>query len=154
MAPDGGTVKRELSDEESRRPVLSDDEVLRVAELGLAIEREYGAPQDTECAFDPEGSVWMLQSRPITTVGGPEAQAAGQTVTGVEPLSPAMEPGVVLVRGLGAAPGRASGAVRLLRSLDEAQKLAVGDVLVTHMTSPDWVPLMRKAAAIVTDSGG
>jgi pyruvate, water dikinase len=64
-------------------------------------------------------------------------------VTG--PTSPAVETGVVLVRGLGAAPGRASGAVRLLRSLDEARKLAAGDVLVTHMTSPDWVPLIAAA---------
>ena len=154
VAPGGGTVKRELSAQESRRPVLSDDEVLRVAEPGVAIEREYGAPQDTEWAFDPDGRVWMLQSRPITTVGAPATPAAGQPVTSAEPVSPAVEAGVVLVRGLGAAPGQAIGAVRLLRSLDEAKKLAVGDVLVTHMTSPDWVPLMRKAAAIVTDSGG
>ena len=154
VAPSGGTVKRELSAEESRRPVLSDDEVLRVAELGVAIEREYGAPQDTEWAFDPDGSVWMLQSRPITTVGQPATPPAGPAVTSAEPVSAAVEAGVLLVRGLGAAPGQASGAVRLLRSLDEADKLAAGDVLVTHMTSPDWVPLMRKAAAIITDSGG
>ena len=154
VAPGGGTVKRELSTDESVRPVLSDDEVLRVAELGVAIEREYGAPQDTEWAFDPDGSVWMLQSRPITTIGPPPTPVAGQVDARVEPVGPAVEAGVVLVRGLGAAPGRASGAVRLLGSLDEANKLAAGDVLVTHMTSPDWVPLMRRAAAIVTDSGG
>jgi pyruvate, water dikinase len=65
-APGGGTVTRELSVEESRRPVLSEEEVLRVAELGLAIEREYGAPQDIEWAFDPDGNIWMLQSRRIT----------------------------------------------------------------------------------------
>jgi len=61
----GGTVARELSVEESCRPALSDEEVLRVAELGLAIEREYGAPQDIEWAFDPDGNIWMLQCRPI-----------------------------------------------------------------------------------------
>ena len=146
-AADGGTVTRVLDEEESRRPVLTDDEVLRLAELGMAIEREYGAPQDTEWAFSPEGRIWMLQSRPITTIGAPAAPAAegGQAET---------ETGTVLVRGLGAAPGRAGGAARLLISLAEAGKLAAGDVLVTHMTSPDWVPLMRKAAAIVTDSGG
>jgi pyruvate,water dikinase len=60
----------------------------------------------------------------------------------------------VLLRGLGAAPGRASGTARLLSTLDDAAKLTDGDVLVTHMTSPDWVPLMRKSVAIVTDSGG
>ena len=60
----------------------------------------------------------------------------------------------MLLRGLGAAPGHASGTARLLSSLDDAARLTDGDVLVTHMTSPDWVPLMRKAVAIVTDSGG
>jgi pyruvate,water dikinase len=147
VAADRGTVKRALRDEESRRPVLVDDDVLRLAELGLAIEREYGAPQDTEWAFDPEGSIWMLQSRPITTIGAPSSGARDEATM-------AVAVGAVLVRGLGAAPGRASGAVRRLRSLDEAPRLGAGDVLVTHMTSPDWVPLMRKAAAVVTDCGG
>ena len=86
----------------------------------------------------------MLQSRPITTVGQSATPTDGHAVTGAQPVSTAAEAGVVLVRGLGAAPGRASGAVRLLRSLDETTKLAAGDVLVTHMTSPDWVPLMRR----------
>ncbi len=147
VASDGGTTTRVLSDRESRRPVLDDEEVLRLAELGVAIEREYGSAQDTEWAFDPEGRIWMLQSRPITTIGAPEAV----TTAGDQPES---EAGTVLVRGLGAAPGRASGAARLLDSLADAGKLDPSDVLVTHMTSPDWVPLMRKAAAIVTDSGG
>lgn len=155
VAADGGTARRRLSTEESRRPVLSDDEVLRLAELGVAIEREYGAPQDTEWAFDPQGNIWMLQSRPITTISRSGAPLPADATTAVaQTASEAGVAGATLVRGLGAAPGRGSGAVRLLRSLDEAGKLAAGDVLVTHMTSPDWVPLMRKAAAIITDSGG
>jgi pyruvate,water dikinase len=143
----GGTIMRALSEEESHRPVLTDDEVLRVADLGLAIEREYAAPQDTEWAFDPDGTAWMLQSRPITTL------ATAQTSV-TEADQEGAELGALLVRGLGAAPGRASGTVSLLTSLDEADKLTPGSVLVTHMTSPDWVPLMRRSAAIVTDSGG
>lgn len=144
--PEGGTATRELSADESHRPVLNDDEVLQLAELGATIEREYGEPQDTEWAFDPDGRVWMLQSRPITTLDG---GAAGKAAA-----APQAEQGAVLLRGLGAAPGRAGGTARLLSSLDDAAKLTEGDVLVTHMTSPDWVPLMRKAVAIVTDSGG
>jgi pyruvate, water dikinase len=152
----GGTAKRFLTPNESARPVLSDEEVLRLAELGVAIEREYRAPQDTEWAFDPEGKIWMLQSRPITTTLAAKSRIASPIVTadGSKETPTKAQDGAVLVRGLGAAPGRATGAVRLLRSLDEAGNLASGDVLVTHMTSPDWVPLMRKAAAIVTDSGG
>jgi pyruvate,water dikinase len=140
---DGGTTTRELTGEEAERPVLSDEEVRRVAELGVRIERHYGAAQDTEWAIDAEGTIWMLQSRPVTATGGvplaePTAQARGE----------------VLVRGLGAAPGLASGPVRTIAELAAADGLAEGEVLVTHMTAPDWVPLMRRAAAIVTDSGG
>jgi len=140
---DGGTRTRELGEQEAEQPVLGDEEVHRLAELGVAIESHYGAPQDTEWAFDAEGEVWMLQSRPVTSIGGealaaPEPQAAGEE----------------LVRGLGAAPGVAAGPVRVVAALDGGAELAEDEVLVTHMTAPDWVPLMRRAAAIVTDSGG
>jgi pyruvate,water dikinase len=140
---EGGTTTRELAGEEAERPVLSEAEVRRVAELGVRIERHYGAAQDTEWAIDADGAIWMLQSRPVTATGGtplaePAAQARGE----------------ILVRGLGAAPGLASGPVRVIAELAAADGLAEGEVLVTHMTAPDWVPLMRRAAAIVTDSGG
>ncbi len=136
-APGGGTVTRELDAQESMRPVLVDAEVVELAQLGLRIERHYGAPQDTEWAFSPDGAVWMLQSRPITTIAGEEHESHE-----------------LLVRGLGAAPGSASGPVRLLADPTDTRGFRDGDVLVTHMTTPDWVPLMRRAAAIVTDSGG
>ena len=141
-AADGGTVTRALAGEESARPVLGDEEVGRLADLAIRIERHYGAPQDTEWAFDADGAVWMLQSRPVTSAGG--------TPAGAEPAAA----GELLVRGLGAAPGSASGPVRSIASLSDAGRLTPGDVLVTHMTAPDWVPLMRRAAAVVTDSGG
>ena len=137
-APDGiGTVTRPASEGEAEAPALSDDEVRCLAELGRRIEEHYGSPQDTEWAFDREGQLYILQSRPVTSTGAEQGEA-----------------GEVLLRGLGAAPGAASGRVRLVASLAGAGKLEAGDVLVTHMTAPDWVPLMRRAAAIVTDSGG
>ncbi|HET9592247.1 MAG TPA: PEP/pyruvate-binding domain-containing protein, partial [Solirubrobacterales bacterium] len=139
--PGGGTETRALDEADGRRPVLSDQEVRQVAEIGIEIEAHYGAPQDTEWAFDEAGSVWMLQSRPVTTAGGEAATNGG-------------ERGRELAHGLGAAPGEASGPVRLIAELDGAGVLRDGEVLVTHMTAPDWVPLMRRAAAIVTDSGG
>ena len=140
---DGGTTTRELAGEEAERPVLSEEEVRRVAELGVRIERHYAAPQDTEWAIDADGAIWMLQSRPVTATGG---------VPLAEPAAAAR--GEVLVRGLGAAPGMASGPVRVIAELAAADGLAEDEILVTHMTAPDWVPLMRRAAAIVTDSGG
>ena len=140
--PGGGTETRALDEWEGRKPVLSDEEVREVADLGVRIERHYGSPQDTEWAFEDGGAVWMLQSRPVTTAGG-EAMGAA-----------AGERGRELVHGLGAAPGEASGSVRVVSALDQASELQDGEILVTHMTAPDWVPLMRRAAAIVTDSGG
>jgi pyruvate, water dikinase len=141
-AANAGTLTRELDPSQAEQAALSDEEVRRIAELGLQIEAHYGSPQDTEWAIDAAGKVWMLQARPVTGIG--EA-SRGTAVTAV---------GKELVRGLGAAPGMASGTVRVIGSREDAAELAEGEVLVTHMTAPDWVPLMRKAAAIVTDSGG
>ena len=138
----GGTVTRALYADEASLPVLSDDEVRMLAEMALRIERHYGSAQDTEWAFDGDGELWMLQSRPVTSAGG--------TTTGGDDVSP----GEPLVRGLGAAPGLASGVARLITSLADAERFGDGDVLVAHMTAPDWVTLMRRASAIVTDSGG
>ena len=146
-ADGGGTVRRQLSAQESMRPVLDDAEVRQLAEIAVRIERHYGTPQDTEWAFDADGKVWMLQSRPVTSAGGTAHDAGSEVAAGGPPPEP-------LVRGLGAAPGSASGPVRVISSLADAGRLADGDVLVTHMTAPDWVPLMRRAAGIVTDSGG
>jgi pyruvate,water dikinase len=138
----GGTTTRPLEDEAGVRAALADAEVLVLAELGRHIERHYGSAQDTEWAFDAAGEVWMLQSRPVTSAGGVPIEDKPTT------------DGAVLLRGLGAAPGAASGPARLIETLDKAGELRDRDVLVTHMTAPDWVPLMRRAVAIVTDSGG
>lgn len=153
----GGTRTRQLSREEGQRPTLDESEVLAVADLGVRVEAHYGAPQDTEWAFDPDGNLWILQSRPITALAEPGIHAKGACLSASVDPDTAVEPvagGAVLLRGLGGAPGSASGAVRVLSSLKDAEQLREGEVLVTHMTAPDWVPLMRRAAAIVTDSGG
>ncbi len=140
--PDGGTRTRELSGEESTKPVLSDEEVLTIARLGVQDEEHYGTPQDTEWAFDDEGQAWMLQSRPVTAAGGDKSAELAE------------HEGEALIRGLGAAPGVGHGDVKIISELSRGNDLKKGDVLVTHMTAPDWVPLMRRSAAIITDSGG
>lgn len=141
-APGGGTIERRLDDVQATKPSITDEEARALAQLGLRIEEHYGAPQDTEWAIDADGEVWMLQSRPVTTTAS--AAASGQ----------ASDAGATLLEGLGTGPGVASGPVRVLRSLADASRLEDGDVLVAPMTAPDWVPLMRRAAAIVTNSGG
>jgi pyruvate, water dikinase len=140
--PDGGTRTRQLSGEESTKPVLSDEEVLVIAKLGMRDEKHYGKPQDTEWAFDEEGIAWMLQSRPVTASGGDKSAELAE------------HEGEALVHGLGAAPGIGHGKVKIVSDLAKGNDLKEGDVLVTHMTAPDWVPLMRRSAAIITDSGG
>ncbi len=145
-AAEGGTVTRELTESEALQPVLTDVEVVELARAGRRMEEHYGKPQDTEWAFDPSGAMFVLQSRPVTTLHDAAAPAAAPAA--------AEHDGAVLLHGLGGAPGSASGAVRVLATLHDADRLGDGDVLVTHMTAPDWVPLMRRSAAIVTDSGG
>ncbi len=137
----GENVRVELPEEKATAPVLTADEVRELAELGMRDEAHYGVPQDAEWAIE-DGRVYLVQTRPVTTLQ--ERQAA----------RPATVRGQVLLSGLGASPGVASGTVRVLSSPKEGGKLREGEVLVTSRTAPDWVPLMRRAAAIVTDSGG
>ncbi|MBV9880699.1 MAG: phosphoenolpyruvate synthase [Gemmatirosa sp.] len=137
----GETVRTPLDDAKGNAPVLSDDEVRAIAELARRDEAHYGAPQDAEWAIE-DGTVYLVQTRPITTLLEPP------------PNAPADGAGAELVHGLGASPGVASGPARVLASPDEGAALRPGEVLVAAMTSPDWVPLMRRAAAVVTDAGG
>ncbi|MGE3411044.1 MAG: phosphoenolpyruvate synthase [Dehalococcoidia bacterium] len=131
----GREQKVALSAAEAGRRVLSDEETDRLAALALRVEAHYGAPQDMEWA-EEGGSFYLVQTRPITTLG-----------TG-------SEAGALIVNGLGASPGLVSGVVRVLRAPDAGAELQPGEILVAPMTSPDWVPTMRRAAAVVTDSGG
>ena len=140
-APEGGNRRVELSEERARKRVLSDEVVLTLARLGARVEAHYGSPQDIEWA-ERGGRLFLVQSRPITTLG----QALP------EPEREAWKP--ALVTGLGASPGRVSGRVRVLQGSEEGGKLRKGEVLVAAMTSPDWVATMRRAVAIITDSGG
>ena len=139
---DGRDLHVDLSPDEGSRRVLSDDEAVTLARLGLATEHHYGSPQDTEWAM-AEGKTYMVQSRPITTLGTVESDAA-----------PVIEVGRLLVQGLAASHGRAAGTVRVLQSADQGDQLLAGEILVAPMTSPDWVPTMRRAVALVTDGGG
>jgi pyruvate,water dikinase len=113
-----------------------------LAELAKRAEEHYGVPQDLEFAIEKE-RIFLTQSRPITTLADRSASE-----------KPQQSAGRALVHGLGASPRRASGTVRVLESPADDAKMQSGEVLVTRMTSPDWVPIMRRAAAIVTDAGG
>ena len=134
---DGKEHRVELDGQQAMQRVLTDDEVLALATLGLQIERHYAAPQDVEWA-EEAGHWYLVQTRPITTLAQPQALATGEQ----------------LISGLGASPGIAHGVVRVLKTPDEGSSLIAGEILVAPMTSPDWVPTILRAAALVTDSGG
>ncbi len=148
-ADSGGNRRVELSEEEGSKRVLSDEEALELAEIGLRVEEHYGSPQDIEWAMD-DGEFFLLQSRPITALPQKEDDQAPEEEDEAEVLAQAE----VLVEGLGASSGFASGAVKILESPQEGDRFNEGDILVTTMTAPDWVPIMSRAAAFITDSGG
>ena len=151
---DGQERRRELEPAEALRRVLSDEEVLEVAGLGLRVEAHYGEPQDMEWAY-AGGVLYLVQSRPITTLLSDARSATGDVpATAEEAGFAGRGPGEPLVKGLGAAPGVVAGRVRVLRSVADGRRLERGEVLVAPMTTPDWVPTMRRAAALVTDGGG
>jgi pyruvate,water dikinase len=133
--PDGADESIDLSPDDGAARVLSDAEAIELAELGLRIEEHYGAPQDIEWAV-ADDQWYIVQSRPITTLAdeAPEDH--------------------VLLTGLGASPGVVAGRVRILTAPDQDAEFQDGEVLVAPMTAPDWVPTMRRAAALVTDAGG
>ncbi|WP_332448754.1 phosphoenolpyruvate synthase [Methanoculleus sp.] len=152
IVPEGkhGTKIVELSAKERTAPVLTDAEVARLAMLGKIAEDHYGIPQDIEWAIVGD-DVFILQSRPITTIRRPEIPRAGAEAAGQQKNTPL---GVVLLEGQGASPGIASGRVVIVRDVKETSAVKDGDILVTKMTNPDMVPAMRRVSAIITDEGG
>ncbi len=134
----GKTEQITLKPEISNRDVLTGHELKVLGQYGLQLEEHYGKPQDIEFAIDNHG-LYIVQSRPITTK--------------IEENSKEIE-GNVLITGLSASPGIASGIVKIVRSIDELFKINKGNILVTTMTNPDMVVAMSKSAAIITDEGG
>ena len=151
----GGTKEIKLPPEKAEAPALNDREIFALAKMGVKVEDHYGRPMDVEWAIDADmefpKNVFLLQARPETVWSAREEVK----------VRPAEEEEVeqgeaeVLVRGLPASPGIGIGTAKVLFDpKKDADKFNEGDVLVTKMTDPDWVPLMRKASAIVTDEGG
>ncbi len=170
----GETVEKPVPDERREQRVLSEAEIRELVALGERVETHYETPQDVEWAI-VDDEVYMLQSRPITTIdtgsgdafGTPESPAeelsGGATAEGnvtdgsgtvAEGKASGRDDDDVLIDGLGASPGTVSGAVRIVDKLDELDKVRDGDVIVTEMTTPDMVPAMKRASGIVTDEGG
>lgn len=141
---DGTSVKVDVPEELREERVLNDAELVELTNMGKRVQKHYGEPMDTEWAFE-NGNLFLLQARPITTLG--DAQSAESDDSSVEGKE-------VIIKGLGASPGTASGIVKIIKDIDELDKIEDGDIMVTTMTTPDMVPAMRRAAGIITDEGG
>jgi len=141
---DNGTKVVDVVGARQDEQVLSDAEVAKLAMYGRIAEDHYGIPQDVEWGIVGQ-TFYILQSRPITTIGNKKEAVAATGHTASAKL---------LLKGQGAAPGVASGKVVIIRDVRDVGKVKEGDILVTKMTNPDMVPAMRKVAAIVTDEGG
>lgn len=141
-------MKIALDKAKGGRQKVPDETIQKIAELGREIEDHYNAPQDIEWAIEG-GKIFIVQSRAITTLGLEKKVAAEETREKSGDAS-----GKIIVKGLAASPGIASGKVKIVPDARDVELVGKGDILVTVMTNPDWVPVMRKSSAIVTDEGG
>lgn len=135
----GKTIDLPVPSDKKNAKVLDDDEILKLVEFGELLEDLYGIPQDIEWAIKNK-EIFILQSRPITTIKKKEPKEKAATTA--------------ILEGLGASPGIAYGQAKLIVDSSELGKVKDGDILVAVMTTPDMVPAMKRAAAIVTDEGG
>ncbi len=142
---EGGTgkednIKVDLTPEEQARQKITDEDIITLAKIGKSLEDHYQFPQDIEWAKEND-EIFIVQTRPVTTIS--------ETVA----IGPEIEAEAIL-SGSPASPGVASGPVRLVPDPSRIDEVLDGDILVAEMTTPDFVPAMKRAVAIVTDRGG
>ncbi len=129
-----------LKENRANAQVLTEREVRRLAEIALQLELHYKKPQDIEFAIEGD-EIYIVQTRPITTMEK-RVNERGEIK------------GEIVLTGIAASPGIASGKIRIINDMKDLSKIKHGDILVTKMTNPDMVVSMQKSAAIVTDDGG
>ena len=139
----GENVEVDVPPEKQAVQKIPDHVIVELAKVSKKIEEHYAWPQDIEWAYE-KGHLYIVQSRPVTTLQQREKDREEAKSVRLKPL----------LRGLGASPGVAAGPVKIIKKVEEIDKVKEGDVLVTKMTNPDMVPAMQRAVAIVTDEGG
>lgn len=149
----GGDCEEVQVPEELRKvQTLTDEQILELANYAKKIEKHYGCYMDMEWGVDERtNKIWILQARP-ETVWSRRNKEGGAKVQ--ESKSMTTTDHKVIVKGLPASPGKVSGRVHVILDPSRIDEFKEGEILVTEMTAPDWVPAMKKAKAIVTDSGG
>lgn len=141
------TKEREVPKKIRDKQKINDDEIVKLAKLADKLQKHYYYPQDIEWAKEGK-ELYIVQTRPVTTI---DAEKMRQVKQEGDKFTITETP---VLRGTAASPGIGTGHVKILKSPKEISKVSQGDVLVAPMTSPDYVPAMKKASAIVTDQGG
>lgn len=139
----GINQKIKLKKSEFLKQKISDRQIIELAKLGKIIQQHYLFPQDVEWAIE-KNKIYITQTRPITTL-----KKKKKALKRVKDL-----PLPLLLKGESASPGIASGSARIIFKPADLQSLKKGEILVARMTSPDFVPAMKRASAIITDEGG
>jgi len=140
----GGLKDVKVPKEKQNIQCLTEDELKQLYELALKLEKHYKTPQDFEWAVE-RGKVYLVQTRPVTVLYEKVEEEDEQKLK--EKVQP-------ILKGLSASPGVSTGTVKIVNDPSDLDKVHEGDVLVTKMTNPDFVPGMKRATAIVTDEGG
>lgn len=145
---EGGVEEKRVPEELSKAQVMTDEQIAELAGYAKAIEKHYGCYMDMEWALDENDKLWILQARPETVWSRKNKEKKeGKKVNVTTDHK-------VLVKGLPASPGLVAGKAHVITDPADIDQFKEGEILVTLMTSPDWVPAMKKALAIVTDAGG
>lgn len=143
------TKNMKVGVEDRMRRVLKDEEILQLAEWGMMIEEHYKKPMDIEWAKDGhDGKLYIVQARPETVQSQKNPNMLEEYV--IEKPKKVK----VLVEGKSVGAKIGAGEVEVIKNVEDISKFDNGKVLVTEMTDPDWEPVMKKASAIVTNSGG
>ena len=142
----GDKITVNLNESYSKQQVISDDKIKKLAKIALKLEEHYGKPQDIEFALDNKDDIYIVQTRPITTMEKRIDRPDDNLNQEIK--------GEIVLEGMPASPGIGVGKVKIVLDLDDLDKVQKGDILVTKMTNPDMVVTMQKSAAIVTDEGG
>ncbi|OGD62632.1 phosphoenolpyruvate synthase [Candidatus Beckwithbacteria bacterium RBG_13_42_9] len=147
LAKEGLNTKQiKIAEPKQKSQKLQDNYIVELAEIGKKIHQHYFFPQDIEWALE-KGKLYILQTRPVTTLSQKSKVKSQKEEEGLVRLPQ-------LVTGKGASPGLVSGKARIIFSAQEISQIEAGEILVTKMTTPDFVPAMRKVVAIVTNEGG
>ncbi len=153
----GENKKKKVSLFRAKKQKVSDENIIKLAEIGKKLEKHYYFPQDIEWAIK-NGKIYIVQTRAITTTTKKEDKEDSKK-TKKESLHDVVSELAsknleVILKGDPASPGISSGEVKVIHSAKEIGKVLQGDILVAPQTNPDFVPAMKKAVAIVTDKGG